>query len=219
MSCPDSFALTTYASLPDPATDGGEEIAQIEAHLRACGECSARVDAWRHSLERWAEIDLVDREAWSDSYFDELQGEIEGALWHAAAQPVDLSAVRRRRQQNFALITSLAALLLLGFLLQSRVSGPTEQGHNQASLSEVQDTAAESERLLEVEARALGRALIASLSDDDLADSSGSAAPLWSARGLITDTAADLDYFFKDNYHEAIDGLSGQDADELIERL
>ena len=219
MSCPDSFALTTYASLADPATEGGEEVAQVEAHLRACGECSARVDAWRHSLERWAEIDLVDREAWGDAYFDELQGEIEGALWHATTPPVDLSAVRKRRQQTFTGIASLAALLLLGFLLQSRVSEPMEQRDDQASLSEVQDTTAESDQALEAEARALGRAMLASLSDDDLADSSGSTAPLWSVSGLMTNSAAELDYFFNDNYHDAIDGLTGRDADELIERL
>ncbi len=219
MPCPDSFALTTYASLADPAAEASEELVQLKAHLLACGECSARVDAWRHSLERWADIDLVDREAWSDKYFDELQGEVEGALWDAATQPVDLRTVRRARQQLFAAVASVAAALLLAFVLQSRVSDSADQRDDQVSLSEVQNTTADSDQTLEVEGRALGRAMLASLSEDDLADSSSSAAPLWSARGMLTDAGAELDYFFNDNYHDALEGLSGQDADELIERL
>lgn len=219
MSCPDSFALNTYASLTDPAAEPSEELAQLEVHLLTCGECSSAVEAWRRSLQRWAEIDLVDSEKWSDGYFDQLQGEVEGALWDATTQPVDLRTVRRNRQQAFAAVASLAAVLLLGFLLQNRVTDPAHEQDNQVILSEVQNPSADSEQALEAEGRALGQAMLASLGEDDLADSSGSAAPLWNARGLLTDSGADLDYFFNHNYHDVLDGLSGRDADELIERL
>jgi len=231
MSCPQPDVLTTYASLTSPATpgddslSGGDEIAedwtrsQLESHLDSCPECEAHVAAWRHSLERWAEVDILDRDAWSGSYFAQLQEEIETGLWgdsETDTEPVvDLAAARRRRQQTFALVASLAAMFLLGLLLQQR---STEQASEGAQLTaQNQDLGAG--EAVEAEGRALGRALLASLNEEDLVDSSASSTPVWGIRGLLEDDGNELGYFFNNDYHDALDGLDGDSADALIERL
>jgi hypothetical protein len=220
MTCPESDILTTYASVCDAAAPGEKTDPQIEAHLQICGDCNARVAAWRHSLARWGEVDILDRAAWSDSYFDQLQEETETALWSdpevSRAQVADLSAARRARLRVFMLVGSVAAILLLGLLFHGRA---LEQTNGTTELAEQHDDLQGDEEAIEAEGRALGRSLLASLSEDDLTGSADAEGPIWNARRLGSDESGDLDYFFDNDYNEVLNGLSGPEADSLIERL
>jgi hypothetical protein len=234
MTCPESDILTTYASVCGAAAPGektetelgladlleGWTEPQIEAHLLSCGDCNARVAAWRHSLARWGEVDILDRAAWSDSYFDQLQEETEATLWSDSAvsrtKVADLSAARQARQRVFMLVGSVAAILLLGLLLHSRA---LEQADGGTELAGQHEGLQDGEEAIEAEGRALGRSLLASLSEDNLTGSADAEGPIWSARSMLSDESGDFDYFFNDDYHEALNELSGPEADSLIERL
>jgi len=234
MTCPESDILTTYASVCDAAAPGentetelgladlleGWTEPQIEAHLLSCGDCNARVAAWRHSLARWSEVDILDRAAWSDSYFDQLREETEAALWSDPAvsktKVADLSATRQARQRVFMLVGSVAAILLLGLLLHNRA---LEQDDGGTELAGQHEDLQDAQEAIESEGRALGRSLLASLSEDDLTGSADAEGPIWNARSMLSDESGDFDYFFNDDYHEALNELSGPEADSLIERL
>jgi len=224
MSCPPTDALTLFASLRPTEVDGGDlsqgwSSPQVQEHLKTCVDCSTQVKSWKESLARWQAVDLLDTSEFDEQYFVRLQEEVEASLWsevkEVATPVVSITQARRSRQRFFALVGSVAAALLLGWLV---VQQAPEQPDEPSTLSGL-DTQFETAEDIEAEGRDLGRALLASLTTEESETSDLSSAPVWDGRGLLDLDDTELGYFFSNDFHDALDGLDGKDADELIERL
>jgi hypothetical protein len=225
MTCPKAEVLTIHASLTGQVTPAGEDLLEgwtrpkVEAHLMSCADCRAVVESWKHSLKRWGAVDILDTEAWGDDYFEQLQGEVEEGLWNevqeVTAPVIDLAQARSARNRTLALVASVAAVLLVGLLMFQQSA---DQASETPELAGQQSDGAEDEDL-EARGREIGRALLASLSAEDLDDPPEYMGPAWGRRALLEAEDTELDYFFSNNTRDALDALDRLGADALIKRL
>ena len=220
MSCPDSDALTLFASFDERHEIDDSELLDnwtldgLRDHVSSCTNCREYFDDWRASLGRWQDVDLVEHQAFDAAYFEDLAQAVEAKLdgLQATPEPIRLSDRRTSRPTTSAMM-SIAAVALLGLAVLWQTGGPS--GESSTPLG-AEPTA---EADLEARGRQLGQKVLAAVIADN-GEEYGEPGALWTSADLLAGSADDeYDYFYSTSVHDVLDSLEADEVRSIISRL
>ncbi len=203
MACPPPD-LVLFAGTGEPLPDDSAwTVESLDEHVLACGACRREVEAFRRSVQRFSDVDVVDTERFDADFFDELAREVDAAMG-VELQRAKVVPLRRRPRTSTWLLATAAGLLLALGLWQLRPEPAAELAT---------DVEPAPEQGLEAEARALGRAwLSAALDEDEAVDQA-----LMAESDPVEDD--DLGYAFSGTWMDDLDELHRDELSSLFTRL
>ncbi len=203
MSCPDEATLTVWAEAPEEPEPGeGWTASAVADHVAGCPECREQAEGLRAALAAFRSVDLVDPDRYDEEWMEALAAEAEAQL---DAPPTKILPLRPRRRLTpaLAVITAVAAAVVLGLWLTAPTAPETE-GESVASADP-----------LEEEGRLLGRSLL----DQALADDEGGVLAQALDADALLEEGIDEQWSFHTTIEDELDDLSTEELEALRMRL